>query len=76
MVLKREFLQAGMPPSNPLMEAVTELRGPSIDWIKLSQGQGVPAVSVTTAEELAGELRKALEEPGPHLIEVVLSQVP
>jgi acetolactate synthase-1/2/3 large subunit len=43
-----------------------------IDWVKISQGMGVPAVSVTTAEQLAKELRVALAEPGPHLIEMVL----
>jgi len=32
----------------------------------------VPAVSVNTAEALARELRKALTERGPHLIEMVL----
>jgi acetolactate synthase-1/2/3 large subunit len=33
---------------------------------------GVPAVSVTMAEDLAEELQRAIEEPGPHLIEMVL----
>jgi thiamine pyrophosphate-dependent acetolactate synthase large subunit-like protein len=33
---------------------------------------GVPGVAVDTAEGLARELKKALREPGPHLIEMVL----
>jgi thiamine pyrophosphate-dependent acetolactate synthase large subunit-like protein len=33
---------------------------------------GVPSVKVTTAEELARELGKALNEQGPHLIQMVI----
>jgi len=33
---------------------------------------GVPGASVETAEDLAKELKKALVEPGPHLIEMKL----
>jgi hypothetical protein len=33
---------------------------------------GVPATRATTAEELADQLRRALAEPGPHLIDAVL----
>jgi thiamine pyrophosphate-dependent acetolactate synthase large subunit-like protein len=33
---------------------------------------GVPAVKVDTAEKLAKELRMALKEPGPHLIEMII----
>jgi acetolactate synthase-1/2/3 large subunit len=34
---------------------------------------GVPSSRVATAEELAREFEKSLLEPGPHLIEAVLS---
>ena len=36
-------------------------------------GMGVPATRATTAEELADQLRRALAEPGPHLIDAVLT---
>jgi thiamine pyrophosphate-dependent acetolactate synthase large subunit-like protein len=35
---------------------------------------GVPAASVTTAEELTREFNAALKESGPHLIEAILEQ--
>jgi acetolactate synthase-1/2/3 large subunit len=35
---------------------------------------GVPAARAASAGEFAGELARALAEPGPHLIEAVLSQ--
>jgi acetolactate synthase-1/2/3 large subunit len=33
----------------------------------------VPASSASTATEFATQLRRALAEPGPHLIEAILS---
>ena len=38
-------------------------------------GMGVPAVAVDTAEDLAGALRRASAEPGPHLVEAELPPV-
>ena len=47
-------------------------RYPSLDFVALATGMGVPATRATTAEELADQLRTALAEPGPHLIDAVL----
>ena len=41
----------------------------------LAAGMGVPAVRVTTAEELDAALRRAHAEPGPHLIEAIVPPV-
>jgi acetolactate synthase-1/2/3 large subunit len=49
-----------------------DLGGPSLDFVALATGMGVPATRATTAEELADQLRHALAEPGPHLIDAVL----
>ena len=45
---------------------------PAPDWTRLARGFGVPAARVERCEELARELDRALAEPGPHLIEVVI----
>ncbi len=70
-ILKLELMRAGTvsPGKNTL--ALTDLGNPSLDWVQIGQGMGVPAVSVDTAEQLAKELTAALHEPGPHLIEMV-----
>jgi thiamine pyrophosphate-dependent acetolactate synthase large subunit-like protein len=34
---------------------------------------GVPAVAVHTAEDAAVEIARAIAEPGPHLIEAILT---
>jgi acetolactate synthase-1/2/3 large subunit len=41
--------------------------------VALATGMGVPASRATTAEELADQVRRALAEPGPHLIDAVLA---
>jgi acetolactate synthase-1/2/3 large subunit len=48
------------------------LAGPALDWVALARGLGVAASRATTAEELTGQLSRAMSEPGPALIEVVL----
>ncbi|HMK36016.1 MAG TPA: thiamine pyrophosphate-dependent enzyme, partial [Desulfomonilaceae bacterium] len=71
-ILKLELMRAGnvQPGKNTL--SLTDLGHPSLQWSGIAEGMGVPAVSVETAELLIAELRRALYEPGPHLIEMVL----
>jgi acetolactate synthase-1/2/3 large subunit len=71
-ILQVELNRTGVTSFGPNTQALTELKNPSIDWVKLAQGFGVPGVTVSTAENLAKELGKALVEPGPHLIEMLL----
>ncbi|HTF48559.1 MAG TPA: thiamine pyrophosphate-dependent enzyme, partial [Pseudonocardia sp.] len=56
----------------PKAQELLDLSNPNLDFVALATGMGVPAVRATTAEELAAALRKALAEPGPHLIDAVL----
>jgi len=52
--------------------SLLDLSRPVLDFTALAAGMGVPAARATTAAELAAALRRALAEPGPHLIEAVL----
>ncbi len=49
-----------------------DLGRPTIDFVKIAEGMGVPARRAATAEELAAALVDAFAEPGPHLIEAVV----
>jgi acetolactate synthase-1/2/3 large subunit len=71
-ILKIEFARADIETPGPYAQSLTDLGNPDIDWVQISQGMGVPAVAVDSCEELAKELKKALIEPGPHLIEMLL----
>lgn len=72
-ILKIEMARAGYVPMGSSALALTDLGSPALDWVKLSRSMGVPGASVESSEDLAEELAKALEEPGPHLIEMVLA---
>ncbi len=63
------------PPAAGSASAVSgliDLSRPDIGFTALAAGLGVPASSARTAAEFAAQLRHALAEPGPHLIEAVL----
>lgn len=49
-----------------------DLGRPTIDFVKVAEGMGVPARRATTAEELTAAMLAAFAEPGPHLIEAVV----
>jgi len=72
-ILEAELQRAGVTEAPAAARAFTRLDDPAPDWVALSSGMGVPAVRVTTAEDLGGELDRALAEPGPHLVEAVLA---
>ena len=71
-IINVELQRAGITNPGPRVRSFTDLGNPPIDWPSLSRGMGVPGVAVDTAEDLARELKKALREPGPHLIEMIL----
>jgi len=72
-ILQLELSRAGIASYGNNARALTDLKAPPIDWVSLARGFGVPAVSVDTAEALARELGISLAEPGPRLIEMVLT---
>jgi acetolactate synthase-1/2/3 large subunit len=72
-ILKIELAHVGIESIGPRALSLIELDNPNIGWVRVAEGMGVPAVSVNTAEDLAHQLAKALAEPGPHLIEMILA---
>jgi acetolactate synthase-1/2/3 large subunit len=71
-ILEAEFKRAQGRSADQEVLSLMELKRPDIDWVGVSQGMGVPAEAVDTAEELAEELARALAEPGPNLIQMNL----
>ena len=74
-ILRIELQRVGAAddaPAGPQAQRLLDLGSPTIDFVKIAEGMGVPARRATTAEELAAALTAAFAEPGPHLIEVVL----
>ena len=57
--------------SRPDRRNMFDLSRPDLDFCLMAEGQGVPAVRVTTADDLVVQLDRAYAEPGPHLIEAM-----
>lgn len=74
-ILKVEMMMAGHSSPGKQAHMSTSLDHPPLDWVNLSRGMGVPAVSVSTTEQLATALKRALKEPGPNLIEMKLTKL-
>ncbi|MCB9138470.1 MAG: acetolactate synthase large subunit [Caldilineaceae bacterium] len=72
-ILEAEMDRAGMPV-DASGRGLTALDNPPVDWVSVAHGFGVPAARVETGQDLRHELLRSLAEPGPHLIEMTLSQ--
>lgn len=71
-ILNLELHRVGARAAGPRARAQLHLGRPDIDFVRLSQGFGVPARRADSGEELTDALERAFREPGPHLIEVVI----
>jgi acetolactate synthase-1/2/3 large subunit len=71
-ILEHELSRVGAHGDGQRAAQLLDLRGPDLDFVALASGMGVPATRAATAQELTDQLRRALAEPGPHLIEAVL----
>jgi acetolactate synthase I/II/III large subunit len=68
-ILGMELDRVGATATGEAARSLLELSRPSLDFVALARGMGVPADRASTAAEFAGQFRRALAEPGPHLIE-------
>ncbi|HZB20361.1 MAG TPA: acetolactate synthase large subunit [Blastococcus sp.] len=73
-ILQHELSRVGAASDGERAGQLLHLGEPGLDFVALANGMGVPATRATTAEELADQLRRALAEPGPHLIDAMLAR--
>lgn len=71
-ILQVELARAGITEPGRKARSLTSLADPEIEWAKLASGMGVPAVRVDSAGALVTQLERALAEPGPNLIEMLI----
>jgi acetolactate synthase-1/2/3 large subunit len=74
-VLNMELNRVGAEPPGPRAQEMLDLHRPDMDFVRISEGLGVPATRATTGEELTDQLAAALAEPGPHLIEAIVPPI-
>jgi acetolactate synthase I/II/III large subunit len=72
LVLNFELARVGAGEPGPAAQAMLDLSNPKMDWVKLSEGFGVPAKRATTVGEFDDALQAALKATeageGPQLI--------
>jgi acetolactate synthase-1/2/3 large subunit len=71
-ILQGELARVGAAGGGERAGQLLDIGGPALDFVALAMGMGVPASRAETAEDLAGQLARALREPGPHLVQAVL----
>ncbi|HYA67881.1 MAG TPA: acetolactate synthase large subunit, partial [Acidimicrobiales bacterium] len=73
-ILELELLRVGAEASGPRARAMLELDHPSLDFVALARGMGVPVTRATTAEEFTDRLEAALSTPGPNVVEAMIGR--
>ena len=71
-ILRLELQRVGAGAGGPKARDMFSLSRPALDFVALARSMGMSAERATTADELVAQLRRALAEPGPHLIEAVV----
>jgi acetolactate synthase-1/2/3 large subunit len=73
-ILNIELARVREGEPNEKMLSMLHLNNPTLDWVKIAEGQGVPASRATTAEEFHKQFEAAMGTKGPHLIEAQIVQ--
>jgi acetolactate synthase I/II/III large subunit len=71
-ILQLELQRVGASGTGERSRSLLELSRPTMDFVAIAEGFGVPATHATTAEELATQFAVAVESPGPHLIDAAV----
>ena len=69
-ILRGEFDGVGAGEPGKRAQDMLKIDRPTLDFVALAKGMGVPGRAVTTADELVTALAEAIPERGPRLIEV------
>ena len=72
-ILDIEMQRTGAYGFGPEAGKLIDIGAPDLDWPSLAAGMGVPASRATSAAEFAAQLRTAVREKGPRLIEALIA---
>lgn len=71
-ILNIELARVGVTDPGPKALSLLDLTRPSVDWVSVSEGMGVPAVRADTVAGFRTALENALSTNGPRLIEAIV----
>jgi acetolactate synthase I/II/III large subunit len=72
-ILKFELSRVGAGTAGPRAKDMLEIDRPELDFVSLARGMGVPATRAEDAHSFTSQFEAAIAEPGPALIQAVLS---
>lgn len=71
-ILNIEMQRVGVENPSEKAKSLLDLSNPTIDWINIANGMGMPASRVETVAEFDTAIADAMAQHGPRLIEVIL----
>ena len=71
-LLNMELARTGAQGAGPRAKRMLNLENPTMNFVEISTGLGVPATRVTTADELVTALNRSIAEPGPQVVEAIV----
>ena len=71
-ILHMELAALGLPDAGRNARRMFDVAEPTLDWVALANGHGVPGKRAATAEAFAAALQEAAATKGPFLIEAVV----
>ncbi len=72
-ILQTELRRAGADMNDAVVQQLTGLDHPRVNWLSLADGYGVPGEAVSSLEGFRDALRAGLTAKGPYLIQVELN---
>ena len=73
-ILEIELARVREGEANEKMQSLMNLNNPTLEWVKIAEGHGVPGSRAETADEFHQLLEAALDRKGPYLIEAQIAQ--
>lgn len=71
-ILNIEMQRVGVDNPSDKAKSLLDLSNPTIDWVSLAKGMGMPATRVETVGAFDTAMAQAIATRGPQLIEVIL----
>ncbi len=72
-ILEIEMRRTGAKGFGQIAQNMIDIGRPDLDWVRLSEGMGVPASRATTSADFEAQFSSAVQTRGPRLIEAVLT---
>jgi len=71
-ILNIELMRVGVTEPGERARSMLEIDKPTINWVAMGEAMGITSSRAETTEEFSEQFTKAMNTPGPYLIEAVI----